>query len=296
MQPTVAWIFFLHHTWFYYTLISVTKSGSSSDPFVGPTLVLNKQQIIKSNSGSTRRLNVSQNVFLFGGELSADTENLVLIYQRAATKFVKIFPVLASISQEASQQIDSGYKLYVRGNTPKSRSSQIIVTCQRCAPRFTIVLSETLGVSLLPLSGLGFQILHSSKVCEGTPLKVGKVFQNMKYKIRRYVKARCRPARYFEMLNPKFIASFHSSADLTLMSKWEVLSNLPPKTALSSQLLFHQLAQFASSFAAIFQFSARSADSASRYFPIMLFSLPTWCHPSTFHFENRFWTKLVMQR
>ena len=37
--------------------------------------------------------NVSQNVFRFGGELSGDTENLVLIYQRAATKFVKIFPL-----------------------------------------------------------------------------------------------------------------------------------------------------------------------------------------------------------
>ena len=47
----------------------------------------------KSNAGSTRTPNVSQNVFLFGGELSGDTENLVLIYQRAATKFVKIFPL-----------------------------------------------------------------------------------------------------------------------------------------------------------------------------------------------------------
>ena len=90
--------------------------------------------LIKSNSGSTRRLYLSQNVFLFGGELSADTENLVLIYQRAATKFVKIFPLLASISQEGSQQIDSRYKLYMWGNTPKSRSTQILITRQRCSP------------------------------------------------------------------------------------------------------------------------------------------------------------------
>ena len=57
------------------------------------------------------------------------------------------------------------------GNTPKSRSTEILIIRQRCAPHFTIVSSsETLGVSFLPLSGLAFQILHSSKVCEGTLL------------------------------------------------------------------------------------------------------------------------------
>ena len=67
-----------------------------------------------------------------------------------------------------------------RGNTPRSKSSQIIITCQRrCAPRFTIVFSETLGVSfLLPLSGLGFQILQSAKVCEGTLQIVGGMLSN----------------------------------------------------------------------------------------------------------------------
>ena len=231
MQPTVAWIFFLHHTCFYYTLISVTKSGSSSDPFVGPTLVLNKQQIIKSNSGSTRRLNVSQNVFLFGGELSADTENLVLIYQWAATKFVKIFPVLASISQEASQQIDSrGYKLYVGGthlnqgpHKSSSHARGVLPVSPLCWAKHWAFLCSPCRVS-------AFKFFIRPRYVKARHWRLAKLFQNMKYKIRRYVQARCRPARYFEMLNPKFIASFHSSADLTLMSKWEVLSNLPPKS------------------------------------------------------------------
>ena len=76
------------------------------------------------------------------------------------------------------------------GNTPKSRSTEILIIRQRCAPHFTIVSSsETLAVSFLPLSGLAFQILHPSKVCEGTL-----------------------QARYLEMLNPRVSASFKSSA------------------------------------------------------------------------------------
>ena len=59
----------------------------------------------------------------------------------------------------------------VGGQTTKS---QIILTCQG----FTIVLCETLRVSLPPLSGLGFQILQSAKVCEGTLQIVGGMLGN----------------------------------------------------------------------------------------------------------------------
>ena len=57
------------------------------------------------------------------------------------------------------------------GQTSKK---EMIITCQG----FTIVLCETLRVSLPPLSGLGFQILQSAKVCEGTLQIVGGMLGN----------------------------------------------------------------------------------------------------------------------
>ena len=81
------------------------------------------------------------------------------------------------------------------GQTTKS---QMIITCQG----FTIVLCETLRVSLPPLSGLGFQILQSAKVCEGTLQIVGGMLGNP---------AKAQP--------PKFM-TFPTNSGLTLMSKW----------------------------------------------------------------------------
>ena len=163
---------------------------------------------------------------------------------------------------------------------------------------------------VLPISPLCW-VKHWAFLC--SPCRVSA----FKFFIRpRYVKARhWRLARYFKIWNTKYEGMSRHVAGQQVILKCSTLSLLPPSTlvqtwhwcpsekffpiyhqkaALAGPLLFHQLAQFASSFAAIFQFSARSADSASRYFPIMLFSLPTWCHPSTFHFENKFWTKLVL--
>ena len=91
----------------------------------------------------------------------------------------------------------------VGGGTTKS---QMIITCQG----FTIVLCETLRVSLPPLSGLGFQILQSVKVCEGTLQIVGGMLGN--------------PAKN----QPPMFMTFPTNSGLTLMSKWDPIYHPRP--------------------------------------------------------------------